>query len=121
MAVGFEWQSSWKIYKSDTAPQNDAQKKYFPKNTVLATGIGWKLVTDGADMEFVTDPITLDLKSQTDMAMDGESNLSATMASIEHYCADLHLPGCRRACGSACCPCRVPTWRSVGAPQCDRH
>ncbi len=89
MAVGFEWQSGWKIYNSTTAPHNDAQKKYFPKNTILVQRLGWKLVTDGADMEFVTEPVVLDLRSQQGLAMDGESNLRAAMRSIKLFCADL--------------------------------
>ncbi|MGH9404282.1 MAG: hypothetical protein ACRD3D_00430 [Terriglobia bacterium] len=85
MAVGFEWQCRWKIYKS----ANAQQQNYFPKNTVLTRGIGWKLVTDGADMEFVTDPVPLDLKTQTGLSMDGETSLVSRMASIKYFCQDL--------------------------------
>ncbi|MGH9342174.1 MAG: hypothetical protein ACRD19_00200 [Terriglobia bacterium] len=85
MAVGFEWQCSWHIFNS--APNQP--QKYFPKNTVLTRGIGWKLVTDGADPEFVTDPVPLNLKTETGVGMDGESSLQARMASIKHFCADL--------------------------------
>lgn len=85
MAVGFEWQCRWKIYKSATAQKT----KYFPKNTELTRGVGWKLVTDGADMEFVTEHVPLDLKSQTGFAMDGETLLQSRMASIKYFCQDL--------------------------------
>src|SRR5579875_1201545 len=80
MSVGFEWQS---------APQRGEAKQYFPKNTVLRKGLGWKLVTDGADMEFVTDPIPLNLKTNTDLGMDGETTLLSVMRSIELVCEDL--------------------------------
>ncbi len=85
MAVGFEWQSSWKIYKTND-PNNE---KYFPKNTVLTTGMGWKLVTDGADMEFVVDHAPLNLKTEQGLAMDGETTLVSRMATIKYFCADL--------------------------------
>jgi hypothetical protein len=86
MAVGFEWQCAWQIYNSS----NPAQQKYFSKNTVLTRGVGWKLVTDGADMEFVTDPVPLNLKSETGLAMDGETTLQARMSSIKYFCEDLN-------------------------------
>jgi hypothetical protein len=88
MAVGFEWQTGWKVYKNATAPAH-GQEKYFPKNTVLTTGIGWKAVTDGADIEFVTDPIPLNLQSETLAGLDGESSLIATMRSITLFAQDL--------------------------------
>lgn len=85
MAVGFEWQCRWKIYNS-TSPQ---KQKYFSKNTVLKRGLGWKLVTDGADMEFVTDPSPLNLRTQMGLGLDGETDLLAKMNSIKYFCKDL--------------------------------
>jgi hypothetical protein len=89
MAVGFEWQTTFQVYKNDALPAHGQPLKFFPKNTVLKQGQGWKIVTDGADMEFVLDHVPLDLESEKGLGMDGESTLRARLQSIKLFCESL--------------------------------
>lgn len=96
MAVGFEFQTGIKVWRvpikiekmlcecetyrkrvetirAITANRRDedfdvaaGQLSYFPKNFTLHNGVTWKVVTDGNELEFVTNQVSIGADSQDD-------------------------------------------------------
>ena len=73
------------------AKQTKTEFRYFPKNTILnkASLMGWHLLTDGADLEFVTDPIPFEAADDKTLVLPGESVLRSRMESLENWVARL--------------------------------
>lgn len=57
MAIGFEFATSWNVYKKVTPVFGASTYTKFPKATVLYSRPGWQITVDGSEIEFVLDPV----------------------------------------------------------------
>lgn len=65
--------------------------KYFPKGTTLHRCMtGFQIVADGADIEFVTDPVPMGADGPDTNAFIGESHLKLQMSSVTHFARRLN-------------------------------
>ena len=74
------------------AAKANNQLKYFAKGSVIMRNSvpGWQLVADGADMEFVTDHVSISAEKADADAFPGEDTLLAQMDSLTTYVARLN-------------------------------
>jgi hypothetical protein len=65
--------------------------KYFPKGTTLHRCMtGFQIVADGADIEFVTDPVPMGATGPNSNAFFGEDHLKLQMSSVTHFARRLN-------------------------------
>lgn len=90
-----------------TALKNGGHLKYFPKGTIMHKMMTqWYLVCDGADMEFVTEPVVMGADRADTNAFRGEDTLKVQMSSLTHFVRRLnrlHRNGSRPAKSNFIC------------------